>query len=62
MPKYVYNYVECFFGGNDMERIQSFCVDHDYITEGIYISRIDGDVTTFDMRTRKPNCGDYMEI
>lgn len=44
-----------------MERIQSFCVDHDYITEGIYISRIDGDVTTFDMRTRKPNCGDYMD-
>ena len=44
-----------------MERIQSFCVDHDYITEGIYISRIDGDITTFDMRTRKPNCGDYMD-
>lgn len=44
-----------------MERIQSFCVDHDYIDEGIYVSRIDGDITTFDMRTRKPNCGDYMD-
>ena len=44
-----------------MERIQSFCVDHDYIKEGIYISRIDGDVTTYDMRTRRPNCGDYMD-
>ena len=44
-----------------MERIQSFCVDHDYINEGIYISRIDGDITTFDMRTRRPNCGDYMD-
>ncbi|MBO5682381.1 MAG: S-ribosylhomocysteine lyase [Clostridia bacterium] len=44
-----------------MERIQSFCVDHDYITEGIYISRIDGDITTFDMRTRVPNMGDYMD-
>ncbi len=44
-----------------MERIQSFCVDHDYICEGIYISRIDGDITTYDMRTRKPNCGDYMD-
>ena len=44
-----------------MERIQSFCVDHDYIAEGIYISRIDGDITTFDMRTRKPNAGDYMD-
>ena len=46
-----------------MERIQSFCVDHDYISEGIYISRIDGDVTTYDMRTRRPNNdeGDYMD-
>ena len=46
-----------------MERITSFCVDHDYITEGIYISRIDGDITTYDMRTRRPNNpeGDYMD-
>ena len=44
-----------------MERIRSFCVNHDYITEGIYISRIDGDITTFDMRTRVPNAGDYMD-
>ena len=44
-----------------MQRIQSFCVDHDYITEGIYISRIDGDITTFDLRTRRPNCGEYMD-
>ena len=45
-----------------MKRITSFCVDHDYITEGIYISRIDGDITTYDMRTRRPNNtkGDYM--
>lgn len=44
-----------------MERIQSFCVDHDFISEGIYISRIDGDITTFDLRTRVPNMGDYMD-
>ncbi|MBE6597454.1 MAG: S-ribosylhomocysteine lyase [Ruminococcaceae bacterium] len=44
-----------------MERITSFCVDHDFIDEGIYISRIDGDITTYDLRTRKPNCGDYMD-
>ena len=43
-----------------MKTIQSFCVDHDFIEPGIYVSRIDGDVTTFDMRTRKPNAGDYM--
>ena len=44
-----------------MDKIASFTVDHDYITEGMYISRIDGDITTFDLRTRKPNAGDYMD-
>lgn len=44
-----------------MERITSFSIDHDLIEKGIYMSRIDGDVTTYDMRTRKPNCGDYMD-
>lgn len=43
-----------------MERIASFEVDHRFITPGIYISRIDGDITTYDLRTRKPNCGDFM--
>ena len=44
-----------------MERIASFNVDHDKIEKGIYISRIDGDIITYDMRTRKPNAGDYMD-
>ena len=44
-----------------MKKITSFTVDHRYITEGIYISRVDGTVTTYDLRTRKPNCGDYMD-
>ncbi|MBQ8540263.1 MAG: S-ribosylhomocysteine lyase [Clostridia bacterium] len=44
-----------------MHKIASFTVDHDLLDEGMYISRIDGDVTTFDMRTRKPNNGDYMD-
>lgn len=44
-----------------MDRIASFSVDHDKISEGIYISRIDGDIITYDMRTRKPNMGDYMD-
>ena len=43
-----------------MKRIASFDVDHDVISKGIYISRIDGDITTYDMRTRVPNMGDYM--
>ena len=40
---------------DNLTRIASFSVNHDYITEGIYVSRIDGDVTTYDMRTRVPN-------
>ena len=44
-----------------MERITSFCVDHDKIGKGIYISRIDEDVTTYDLRTRIPNGGNYMD-
>jgi S-ribosylhomocysteine lyase len=44
-----------------MKTIQSFTVDHDFIEPGMYISRIDGDITTYDMRTRKPNRGDYMD-
>ena len=46
---------------DNLTQIASFSVNHDYIDEGIYISRIDGDITTYDMRTRKPNCGDYMD-
>ena len=44
----------------EVQKIASFTVNHDTLREGIYISRIDGDVTTYDMRTRIPNAGDYM--
>lgn len=44
-----------------MKRIASFEVDHRFITPGIYISRIDDDITTYDLRTRRPNCGDFMD-
>ena len=45
----------------ELKRIASFSVNHDLIKEGIYVSRIDGDVTTYDMRTRVPNMGEYMD-
>ena len=45
----------------ELRKITSFTVNHDHITEGIYVSRIDGDITTYDMRTRVPNAGDYMD-
>ncbi len=41
-------------------RIQSFSVNHDKLLPGLYVSRIDGDITTYDMRTRRPNTGDLM--
>ena len=45
-----------------MERIASFSVDHTKLDEGIYISRIDGDITTYDLRMRKPNTGDLISV
>ena len=44
-----------------MQRITSFNVNHDKLQPGIYVSRIDGDITTYDLRTRKPNNGTYMD-
>lgn len=44
-----------------MNRISSFSVNHDKLNPGIYVSRIDGDITTYDLRTRVPNKGDYMD-
>ena len=44
-----------------INKIASFTIDHDLLTEGIYVSRIDGDITTYDLRTRVPNAGDYMD-
>ena len=43
-----------------MERIASFCVDHTKLERGMYLSRRDGDVDTWDIRMKKPNQGDYL--
>ncbi len=45
-----------------MKKITSFTVDHTKISEGMYISRIDGDITTYDLRMKKPNSGDYITV
>jgi S-ribosylhomocysteine lyase len=44
-----------------MEKIASFQVDHKKIGIGMYISRIDGDIVTYDVRMVKPNGGVYLE-
>ena len=43
-----------------MERIASFQVDHTKLQPGLYLSRRDGEVTTFDLRFKKPNTGDLL--
>ncbi|MBR5295653.1 MAG: S-ribosylhomocysteine lyase [Clostridia bacterium] len=43
-----------------MKKIQSFTVSHKKLLPGLYISRQDGDATTFDLRCRRPNGGDYL--
>lgn len=45
----------------NINKITSFTVDHTKITPGMYVSRIDGDIITYDLRTRRPNAGDYMD-
>ena len=44
-----------------MQTIKSFEVDHRKLEKGIYISRIDGDIITYDLRFVKPNSGSYMD-
>lgn len=43
-----------------MERIASFTVDHNKLVPGLYFSRRDGDIITFDLRFKKPNSGDLL--
>jgi len=43
-----------------MERIASFKVDHNNLYPGMYLSRRDGDIVTFDLRFKKPNTGDLL--
>ena len=44
-----------------MKRIESFCVNHDKLKPGMYVSRIDGDAVTYDIRMVVPNAGVYLE-
>ena len=43
-----------------MKKIASFCVNHDKLLPGIYLSRVDGDVVTYDIRLVRPNCPPYL--
>ncbi|MCI9575948.1 MAG: S-ribosylhomocysteine lyase [Clostridiales bacterium] len=45
-----------------MKKIASFCVDHNKLEPGMYISRIDDDIVTYDLRFIKPNCPPFLEV
>ena len=44
-----------------MNKIQSFTVNHLILKPGLYVSRVDGDITTYDLRTKTPNTDDLMD-
>lgn len=44
-----------------MRTIESFQVNHDVLKKGFYISRVDGDVITYNIRMVKPNTPPYLE-
>ncbi|MBQ9246043.1 S-ribosylhomocysteine lyase [bacterium] len=46
-----------------MKTIESFKVNHDILQKGMYISRIDGDIVTYDIRMKRPNNkeNDYLQ-
>lgn len=46
----------------ELSRIASFQVDHRILDPGMYLSRQDGDVDTWDLRMKKPNAGSYLDI
>ena len=43
-----------------MERIASFTVDHTKLRPVLYLSRVDGDIVTYDLRFKRPNTGDLL--
>lgn len=45
-----------------MKTIQSFCINHDTLTPGLYTSRVDGDVVTYDLRFVHPNTPPFLDV
>ena len=38
-----------------MKTLPNFEIDHTILQKGIYINKIDGDLTTYDIRMKEPN-------
>ena len=44
----------------ELKKIKSFSINHDILQKGFYVSRVDGDVITYDIRMVVPNKGPYL--
>ncbi len=44
-----------------MDKIASFRINHDILKKGMYLSRVDRDIITYDLRMVVPNVGPYLE-
>lgn len=55
----------CLYGllreEKQMEKIKSFQVNHNTLKKGLYVSRVDRDVVTYDLRMKLPNGDDYLD-
>ena len=45
-----------------LKKIASFTINHDVLVPGMYVSRIDGDCVTYDLRLKLPNAGDFVAV
>lgn len=45
----------------ELKTIKSFLIDHDAHEVGFYLSGVQNDIFTYDLRTKTPNGGDYMD-
>lgn len=45
----------------ELKKIASFQVDHRKLDRGMYVSRTDGDIMTYDLRMKKPNAESVLE-
>lgn len=45
-----------------MKKIASFEVDHTKLLPGVYISRVDYDIVTYDIRVKRPNANDFLPV
>lgn len=45
-----------------MKKIASFEVDHTKLLPGVYISRVDYDIVTYDIRVKRPNADDFLPV